>query len=195
MMKKVFVEIPEGMEAKWVNGVLTLVNSDEVEDKRSIIERIKTFEDACNEIGIEADKWIKDKEELGFEGDVIAYMKLRIICNALNEGWRPNLKEDEYRYYPWYYLYTQEELDNMSNSERKNRRGLLFGGDADGGTIAGFGFAGTYDAPSSADAIFGSRLCLKSDELATYCGKQFIEIWFNYLFPDFTITNNNWEDQ
>lgn len=31
-------------------------------------------------------------------------------------------------------------------------------------------------------SALGSRLAFKSRELAIYCGKQFIEIWINYLF-------------
>lgn len=43
-MKKIEIEIPDGKRAEWVNGVLTLVDED-------VTKRIKTFEDACNELG------------------------------------------------------------------------------------------------------------------------------------------------
>ena len=44
------------------------------------------------------------------------------------------------------------------------------------------GLASAYsaNAPSSAIAYVGSRLCLKSDTLAVYCGKQFINIWADF---------------
>lgn len=42
---------------------------------------------------------------------------------------------------------------------------------------AGLACASSADAPSTANADIGSRLCLKSDTLAVYCGKQFINIW------------------
>ena len=45
------------------------------------------------------------------------------------------------------------------------------------GDYAGFAYAFSRSVPSYTIADFGSRLCLKSDELATYCGKQFIEDW------------------
>ena len=38
-------------------------------------------------------------------------------------------------------------------------RGVLFGGGASDGSVAGFVFAATNNSASSANAIFGSRLC------------------------------------
>lgn len=206
-MKRVSIEIPDGMSTKWVNGLLTLV---EDKDDRNITERVRSYEDACEILGIKpiandnlcigvnipetaaTESHVKSAGDM--DKDMIAYIKLTTIIKALNEGWKPSLKEDEYRYYPWFYLYTQEELDNMDQSEREQRRGLLFGGNANYGSAAGFGCASTYNAPSNANATFGSRLCLKNDELARYCAEQFIELWFEFLFPDMEITKNNWED-
>lgn len=48
-MKEITLQIPEGKKAEWINGVLTLVD----EKKQDITERIKTFEDACQEIGFD----------------------------------------------------------------------------------------------------------------------------------------------
>lgn len=45
---------------------------------------------------------------------------------------------------------------------------------------AGLASAFSYYAPSDAIARIGSRLCLKSDTLAVYCGKQFINIWADF---------------
>lgn len=42
---------------------------------------------------------------------------------------------------------------------------------------AGLAYAPSNSAPSHTSAYIGSRLCLKSDTLAVYCGKQFINIW------------------
>ena len=46
--KKLEIEIPEGKTAVWRNGILTLID----EPEKDVKERIKTFEDACREIGI-----------------------------------------------------------------------------------------------------------------------------------------------
>ena len=145
---------------------------------KDIMERVKTFEDACHELGIEPDKWLQDKAELGFEPDVIAYMKLRIICKALNEGWEPQFTEDEWRYYPWFTLWTEDELSEKSD-EWKTDRHLISTGEYQT-DYAGLVSAPSSNAPSTTAASFGSLLCLKSDTLAVYCGKQFINIWADF---------------
>lgn len=145
---------------------------------KDIMERVKTFEDACREIGIEPDKWIQDREELGLEPDVIAYMKLRIICKALNEGWEPQFTKNECRYHPWFILWAKDKLSKKSDEWKTDRR-LISTGDYQS-EYAGLAFAYSYHAPSGSNAYFGSRLCLKSSTLAVYCGKQFINIWADF---------------
>ena len=49
--KKLEIEIPEGKTAVWRNGILTLID----EPEKDVRKRIKTFEDACREIGIDAE--------------------------------------------------------------------------------------------------------------------------------------------
>ena len=174
---KIEVEVPQGKRAKWVGGVLTLVD----DAPRNVIERIKTFEDACRELGIEAGEWINDRTGLGLEPDVVAYLKLRIICAALNEGWKPKFTEGEWRYYPWVWLYTQDEINNMDEQDKQDQH-LISTGDYET-EYAGLAYAGSNNAPSAASANFGSRLCLKNEALAVYCGKQFIDIWADFLLP------------
>lgn len=150
---------------------------------KDITERVKTFEDACRELGEEHPfvsaytAWIKH-EEFDDQEDILAYMKLRIICAALNEGWEPQFTEDEWRYYPWNILWTEEELSEKSD-EWKTDRHLISTGEYQT-DYAGLACAGSNDAPSSSSASVGSRLCLKSDTLAVYCGKQFINIWADF---------------
>ena len=69
-----------------------------------------------------------------------------------------------------------KSFDEMSVEEKKERR-MMDVRDRVSEHYAGFGCAYSHYAPSSANAYFGSRLCLKSEELATYCGKQFIDLW------------------
>lgn len=155
-------------------------------DNRPITERIKSFEDALNELEARAvkgdalakslyDDWHNVTTD---SDDLIAFLQLRIVCAALNEGWEPKHTEDEVRYYPWHWLYTQDELDNMQEEE-KIRRCMLPTGEYQT-EYAGFGFAHSSHAPSIADAYFGSRLCLRSEQLAVYCGKQFIKLWADF---------------
>ncbi len=154
---------------------------------RDITERIKTFDDALDELG-ECHPMVVQYNEI-FDsyldgaskitsGDLLAYLKLRIICAALNEGWEPQFKEDEWRYYPYLWLYTKDEIDRMSEDERKDI--VLFGGCANYGASAGFASASSAYAPSHTTARIGSRLCLKSDTLAVYCGRQFADLWADF---------------
>lgn len=154
---------------------------------KDVRERIRTFEDAMAELGDKNPLVIQYNEIFDnfLEGaaaqnssDIIAYLKLRIICAALNEGWEPQFTEDEWRYYPYFWLYTQKEIDEMEADEKQERRLMSAGGFQT--EFAGFASADSYYAPSHTVAVFGSRLCLKSDTLAVYCGKQFIDLWADF---------------
>lgn len=154
---------------------------------RPITERVKTFEDACRELGGEHpfvmafDSYLDNVHDAHIQdADIIAYLKLRIICAALNEGWKPQFTEDEWRWYPWFFLWTSEELDEKNkNEEWKQNSHLMSTGDFHTG-YAGFASAGSRDAPSNASALVGSHLYLKNEALADYCGKQFIELWADF---------------
>lgn len=156
------------------------------QDNRPITERVKTFEDACDVLGEDHlfvqmfnDIYYKsEKAGANVNSDVVAYLKLRIICAALNEGWEPQYTEDEWRYYPWHFLYTESEINDMDADERADRH-MMSAGDFNT-EYAGFAYAYSDDAPSDAYAAVGSRLCLKSRDLAIYCGKQFIDLWANF---------------
>lgn len=173
--KKIEIEVPNGKKPEWVNGVLTLVD----EKPKNVMERIKTFEDACNELGIDHNEWMQDKKELGLEADVIAYLKLRIIAAALNEGWKPQFTTDEYRYFPWFCLYTQSEIDEM-NEEDKSR--VVCRSHNYAVASGGVAFAYTSYDSSNPHTYIGSRLAFKTRELAEYAGRQFVEIWADYVF-------------
>lgn len=184
MKKTVEIQIPEGKVAEWkvINGVTTLVLVDEV-DNRPVTERIKTFEDARDELG---DEHPLVKEYLGvininldIKQDLISYLKLRIICAALNEGWQPQFTTDEYRHYPWFYIYTQEEIDKMD--EEKKKKLWLFGGYSVSGAACGLAYASSGSAWSGSYALISARLAVKSEELAKYFGQQFIDIWSDYV--------------
>lgn len=163
--------------------VLEALFGKEVFKPKDITERIKTFEDACKELGeghpfVRAyTSWI-EHEDLDDQFDILAYFKLRIICAALNEGWKPEFLKEEYRYYPWFWLYTRDEIERMDEQQKQDRN-LMFTGDyiTD---YAGFACASSNNAPSAANTYFGSRLCLKSEALAVYCGKQFIDLWADF---------------
>lgn len=152
---------------------------------RPITERVKTLEDACRELGEDhpfvlayQNTNLLDPEVAEENRDILAYMKLRIIAAALNDGWKPQFTEDEERWYPWFTLWTEEDMSEKSN-EWKADRHLISTGDYSG-DWAGFACTFSYYAPSVSNATFGSRLCFKSEALATYCGKQFISLWADF---------------
>ena len=173
--KKLEIEIPEGKTAVWRNGVLTLI--DELE--KEVRERIKTFEDACREIGIDAEAWNRDKISLGLEPDVLAFLKLRIIVKALNEGWEPRFTEDECRYYPWFILYTGEEYNKLDEEEKSR---VVFRSYSNAPALGGVSCANAFYDSSVTNALIGVRLAFKTSELAAYCGRQFLDIWADFVF-------------
>ena len=184
MNNKIEIEIPEGKVAEWkeINGVTTLVFVDEKEN-RPVTERIKTFEDACCELGDEH-PLVKEycgvvNINLDITQDLISYLKLRIICAALNEGWEPQFTTDEDRWYSWFYIYTQEDIDNMD--EEKKKKLWLFSGGSCFGASCGFASASSYLAWTGSYASISARLAVKSKELAEYFGQQFIDIWSDYV--------------
>lgn len=91
----------------------------------------------------------------------------------------PKFTTDEYRYYPWFYLYTQEEIDEMDEEKKKL---LLWGGDAHDGARCGFVYSGSAGAFGYSNSSIAARLAVKTEKLAVYFGKQFRDIWAEYVF-------------
>ena len=183
---KILTNYPQISKEQVINE-MTKAFGEEALKSHDIKERIKTFEDAVNAIGedhplVAQYKTINSAfKEADNNLHLFAYTRLAIIAEALNEGWRPEYTEDEYRYYPWFGLYTQEEYDDMDDEDKERCR---FVGRSHSSACAygGLVFANAYFGSASSDTDIGSRLAFKSRELAIYCGKQFIEIWINYLF-------------
>lgn len=120
-------------------------------NSQTIIERVKTFYDACKIVGL-------DKVQVGVAGldddtnSIIAYTKLVIIAKALNEGWQPDWTDSNQRkYVPWF--------------EQKSGFGLSYDG---------------YVRWHTTTAV-GSRLCFKTAELAKYAATQFADIYNDFL--------------
>ena len=184
MSKEITIPVPDGKRAEWINGVLTLVDEQKV-DNRPVTERIKTFEDACNALGDEHPLVTQYRlTAAAYKGDpmtedFIAYLKLRIIVAALNEGWEPKFTEDEYRYFPWFYFYTKEEYDKLDDEE-KGRCVLRSGNNAYSGY--GFVYCVANNDASYSYASSGSRLAFRTRELAAYAGRQFTEEWADFMF-------------
>lgn len=145
-----------------------------------VTDRIKTFNDALIELGPNH-SLVKEYEAI-CKADVtentIVYSRLCVITAAMNEGWRPRFVKEEYRYFPYFYLYTNEEISRMSEEEKSRVVDR-----SDYGALASGGVSYAYANSASAyvDAHIGSRLAFKTEELAEYAGKQFTKLYAEYL--------------
>ena len=177
------IAVPAGKKAEWVDGFLKLVDNEEAKEKKPVTERVKTFDDACKELGIDAEAIQQQWQDAGITMlDEVAYQKLRIITAALNEGWEPEFKKDEYRYYPYCILYTKAEIEQKDDEwkDEYNLQLWVGGGSSSPGAMCGLASAHSNNAWSIASAYFSARLAHKTEELAIYSGKQFTELWANY---------------
>lgn len=145
---------------------------------------IKTYEDACTALGESVDE--EKLSNAGVPKHIIALMKLELVCKALWGGEvkvYPDAEGSRIYYYPWFWLYTKNEIDSMSDKER----GLLLSAAATSGALAGWGSAHTHYRSSYSSAHCGFRLCLDTSEKALYFGQQFVELWAEYLAYNFTV--------
>ena len=119
--------------------------------------KIKTFEDACLVLELDAKNVIPDfsffpKNDIQ---PMIDHAKLVIINQAINgKDYIPDWSNsNEIKYYPWFIM----------------------------GSSSGVGFAfGAYDSWLSHSHV-GSRLCFKTREKALYAGKQFEDLYKSYF--------------
>lgn len=149
-------------------------------------KRVKTYEDAVNELGEDnpivvaasTASWLFPE---AVNKDLVAYMKMRVIVAALNDGWEPQFVPGEQRWYPWYELISKEDYEAMSEDEKQERRCV---GRSVSSAVAygGLVFSNASNASSLSLAYFGSRLAFKSEELAKYAGKQFAELFADFCF-------------
>ena len=152
---------------------------------QNIMERVKTFEDACEVLG-EDHQYVKAYREwmricYATCEDISAYLKLRVICGALNEGWKPTFSDGECRYYPWFNIYPKDGYEKLNEDDKKKCR--VVGRQSYYAYALGFiVFSSVNISTSYSYSYHGSQIVFKTRELAEYCEKQFIDIWADYLF-------------
>jgi hypothetical protein len=119
-----------------------------------ITDRVKSFEDACEVLGYDAQKILPfPQSENNDQEAANAFIKLTTIARALNEGWVPEwTNHGQTKYYPWFEH-----------------------------PASGVGFSYSYYGTSYAGTGLGSRLCYKTSELAMYVGKQFTDIYNTFF--------------
>ena len=135
--------------------------------KSNVMDRVKTFEDACRELNIDPVKWLEENETNKMDAHVLAYLKLCIIAKALRGSWKPNwANTDEWKYYPWFKIVP-----------------AVVGFAYDGSKLGVSVLYSTYVA-SHSYAGCGGALASETEEIAIYFGKQFAEIWKEYLLAE-----------
>lgn len=175
-----------------IQSLLRTLYGDAVEpdatNNRPVTERVKTFDDAVAALGNHAyvNQYRRITEEQNppmneTATDIIAYMKLRIIVAALNEGWEPEFVEDERRWAPWFVLYTNEEIERMDDDDREKICRVVGRSNNNASAYGGLAYASAGDASSSAGSSYAARLAFKTEALAKYAGTQFIEIYRDFI--------------
>ena len=175
-------------------GKAAKANTPNLDDYKSI----KTYEDACEALGLTPIYSDKDAERAVCEHindhwdyrqtmpkHIIALMKLETIAKALwGRNWepKPDASGDTWFWYPYFALWTEKEIQDLN----KDQRGALLSAAAVHGAYAGFGFLSPISRSSFAHADFGFRLCQETEEKARYFGTQFVELWAEYLAFNFT---------
>lgn len=127
---------------------------EELFKPQDITKRIKTFDDAYFALGVEH-PFIREfiNKSCYSSPDLEAYMKLRIICAALNEGWEADFSDfAQEKWFPWFCINDEELM-----------------------------FANANSAESHLGSYSGMRLAYKTKELAEYAGKQFVDIYQAFL--------------
>ena len=119
-----------------------------IDSSKNIFDKVKSYEDALVVLNI--------KNPITFNNtkDEIAYIKLKIIARALNEGWKPKFGNysGEHKYYCRF---------------RFN------------GNCTRFHYEGV--SCDSGHSSVTNHLAFRNKETADYAGKKFISIWNDYL--------------
>lgn len=163
---------------------------DEFSELIPVTKRVQTLDDAVRELGddqpaVKAWRSIKYgysvSEKDPDTADIMAYVTLRVITEALNEGWKPQFTEGERRWYAWYDFLTKEEVEGMSDEEKEERR-VVGRASSYAHAYGGLVYSSAYYVSADSYTNFGSRLAFKNEELAEYAAKQFGDIYADFCF-------------
>lgn len=145
--------------------------------KIDIKERVRCLEGAITTLGMK-NQAVKDYYAIArktYAKDIVAFAKLRVIAEALNEEWKPNTDTYKGNYYTSFILYTEEEYNELE--EKKKLKCLEI---CRSGKERIYAEAVSKLAVSYVDSDY--KISFKSRELAIFCGRQFFDIWKDYLF-------------
>ena len=137
-----------------------------------IMERVKTLDDALAELSTENNP-VKAREHCYLyrvEGtaDLQAYLDLRVIVAALNEGWEPNINPVDELWYPRFSTIEENATERADCALIADGFFLVCDGAVKSGGTEG-GFHTALPQPLS--------LAFKSEKIAKYAGSQFVEFY------------------
>lgn len=143
---------------------------------------IKTFEDACRKRGISSVvPGVTTRDDYGKKAMLssLALYQLLIIQDAINDG-QP-LDEDGDAWYPYWILYSKEEIAEMGEDKRK-ANGIALLSCVSAYHSENAGVRGAYASIRGAHTFThsGFPLCFGSKEKALYAGKQFESLYLQY---------------
>lgn len=157
-------------------------NIEFVEKYPEIAHKIRTLDDAVKALGKDN---ILVRELLSAEdseivvSDTIAFLRLRVVCAALNERWQPQFTLEEKTYNPWFIMLPNEEYDKLTEENKKQ-----YTVTKDGHRYGFGGVVTNKEASTNHPTANGKSLTFKSEELAEYAGKYFLSEWLEYVYYD-----------
>lgn len=143
---------------------------------------IKSFEDACDRLGISHYvPYVSNEYRAGFIVDEqaadqsAAMYKLMVICKAMCNG--KYTDKDGNRWLPYYWIYGEQDMEGLNEEEIKSM-GIrpVSASDTSGRGIAGICLKPAYYKGVYTTMDFGFNLYANSKEMAEYLDEQFRDL-------------------
>ena len=186
MKRTIEIECPDGYKPVYnaETGKVEIVPS-------SSTERIKSFTDATNEMGVCLATYMKENQSIE------SLSRLQLIIDALNEGHKFNLLTGTV-WYPWVRFFRMKSVPKdaevIGHFRYQGEKFALVGGGALNGGYAGLGFFNSYNGVGNASSTVGMLAC-KSEEIAKYVSTQFGKLVFEACFArHFNVGEFKWLD-
>lgn len=173
MKRTIEIECPDGYKPVYnaETGKVEIVPS-------SSTERIKSFTDATNEMGVCLATYMRENQSIE------SLSRLQLIIDALNEGHKFNLLTGTV-WYPWVRFFRMKSVPKdaevIGHFRYQGEKFALVGGSANYGGYSGLGFFYSADGVGFARSLVGMLAC-KSEEIAKYVSTQFGKLVFDACF-------------
>ena len=186
MKRTIEIECPDGYKPVYnaETGKVEIVPS-------SSTERIKSFTDATNEMGVCLATYMRENQSIE------SLSRLQLIIDALNEGHKFNLLTGTV-WYPWVRFFRMKSVPKdaevIGHFSYQGEKFALVGGRAYFGGAAGLGSFASGNDVGVASSVVGMLAC-KSEEIAKYVSTQFGKLVFEACFArHFNVGEFKWLD-